>query len=222
MAAYAFDAKSGYFFEPSSAFYYDPKNKFYYNAHKQEYYHHTPLTEPPFTKFEYHPNGAPAADAASGAAAAAAPEAAAAAEKSAPEPAAPAPAAGELKPTAGPIVFGLPKKANKGTAAPAAAKKAAPAAAEAAAQPKPAQPKVALSHILAVGTDPAQIGRLRVNERAVTQQDPKTGKWLCFISRRQFADEAALHKHIAKSDLYKTALEKAANEGKVSIHDAAS
>jgi hypothetical protein len=43
------------------------------------------------------------------------------------------------------------------------------------------------------------------------------GASCCLVSRRQFATEDAPKKHITKSNLYKDALEKAANEGKVEL-----
>ena len=53
-----------------------------------------------------------------------------------------------------------------------------------------------------------------MNEKPIIER-AKNGKWQCLVSRRQFADEESLKKHIHRSTLYKDALEKAANESRI-------
>jgi len=199
-ASYTFDASSGYFYEPSSGFYYDPKLKVYYNAHTRAYYHHTPSTTPPFTKFEneqqrgqdHTPNDATATTTTTS-------------QKEDDVKTKPAEIISSIKrdgPTkqdlAGPITFGLSARQQpQATAAQPAAKKIAPA--------------FALSHVLAVGTDYAQLHRLKLDDLPVVRQCQRTGKWMCLISKRQFPTESQLQKHVAKSALYRDALEKAAS-----------
>jgi len=199
-AAYTFDAASGYFYEPSSGFYFDPKHKFYYNAHKQMYFYHTPRTEPPFTKFD-HPGTAGVQPAAPPPHAAVPPRAAEKAEIS---------EACELNSEFGPIVFGLAK---------AAAPKlvGAPKAPTSGFSAPKAAPRYAASHLIAVGTDYSQLHRLTVDAKPVVEYDESAKKWVCLVSRRRFADEDQLKKHVAKSTLYKEALEKAAAEARIDL-----
>jgi len=217
-AAFAFDPASRYFYEPQSGFYYDPKTKVYYNAHTKQYFYHTPNTTPPFTRFD-HPahNQQPADDAAKDAAAAK--EAAAAAKdaakqrkkkrhKEAPQPKEEPLAAAK----AGPIVFGLAK--------PGAAS-AAPAASGLAAAAKRVAPAFAASHVVALGSDYDQLHRLVVDNKPCVRHCPTSGKWMCLVSRRQFDSEDKLKRHVAKSQLYKDALEKAAHESRIVVRQPA-
>jgi len=125
---------------------------------------------------------------------------------------------GPLGAASKPLAFDLsksPTTAPAKDAKDAAGAAAASSSAAGAAPPKP--PALALSHVLAVGTDYDQLHRLAVNDRPVTRHDAASGKWMCLVSRRQFNDEAHLKKHIAKSQLYKDALEQAARDHKVAL-----
>ena len=106
---------------------------------------------------------------------------------------------------AGPIAFGL-----KPAAAPA------PRAVPPADGPARTAPATALSHLLAVGLDYDQLARVRLDGKPVVYHTD-AGKIACLVSKRQFADEGQLRKHVAKSKLYREAFERAANEGRVSL-----
>lgn len=95
----------------------------------------------------------------------------------------------------GPIVFGLGKQAVAGPDAP----------------PTKVAPAFKASHLIALGSDYEQLHRLAIDNKPVVKHCPKLGKWLCLISRRQFNSEDQLKRHVAKSQLYKTSLDKAAH-----------
>lgn len=82
-------------------------------------------------------------------------------------------------------------------------------------------PAFAASHVIALGSDYDQLHRLVVDNKPVVRQCPKSGKWMCLVSRRQFNTEDQLKKHVAKSQLYKEALEKAANESRLVLRQLA-
>jgi len=208
---YHFDAASGYFYEPISGFYYDPKQKFYFNAQTRDYFHHTPNTNPPFTKFDYLSSTTISSN----------------------TPAKNAPltshtkkeedlitpkqesekkinihhSAQHIKKT-GPIAFGLLK-----TSATINPKQTLSIHQS----PHTTSPKLALSQVLAVGTNYDQLHRLYINNRPAVAFCEANNKWLCLVSERQFSSEDKLKSHIAKSQLYKDALQRAVQNNLITL-----
>ena len=128
-----------------------------------------------------------------------------------PEPLAPPPPAA-LPPAAGPIAFGL----KAGPAPHVAINLGSAKALTAGRAPTDAKPTYALSHLLAVGLDYDQLPRVRFNGKALIEQT-SDGKVTCWVSKRKFASDDQLRKHIAKSKLYKEAYEKACVDGKITL-----
>ncbi|KAJ8611739.1 hypothetical protein CTAYLR_009512 [Chrysophaeum taylorii] len=189
-AAYAFDPTSRYFYEPVSGFYYDPKTKVYYNAHTKDYYHYAQHASPPFTKFEAPQQPPPDNNNNNNNTRSNSKPAAKKRSKK-----------HESSARKGPVAFGL---------APAAPQNE---------PPKKVAPAFAASRLLLMGHDYDQLHRLVVDNKPVIRHCPTTGKWMCLVSRRQFNSESLLKKHVAKSALYRDALEKAAHESRLIVID---
>mmetsp|Transcript_17676 Transcript_17676/g.53914 ORF Transcript_17676/g.53914 Transcript_17676/m.53914 type:complete len:364 (+) Transcript_17676:628-1719(+) len=208
-AAYTFDAASSYFYEPTSGFYYDPKAKLYYNAHSREYYRHSAPEGFRKVLLDVERQLGGGGD-----------------DKKAPvleeQPMAPevsnerTAAITTTTSTTKPIAFPVTKTAanvNNNNTKPSSFLPTTTTTTPA--------PAFALSHVLAVGTDYDQLHRLRLADGPLVRQCAKTGKWLCLVSRRQFPSEAALRKHVARSQLYKDALERAATSNTIALASSA-
>jgi hypothetical protein len=79
---------------------------------------------------------------------------------------------------------------------------------------------VGVAPLLALGTDYASIGKLRLlPEGGSSPGQPLAegsgSKWACLVSRRAFASQEQLAKHVRVSELYREELVKAISEGRV-------
>jgi hypothetical protein len=82
---------------------------------------------------------------------------------------------------------------------------------------------VGVAPLLALGTDYASIGKLRllpegsVGGEGLPLVEGSGDKWACLVSRRAFASEEQLAKHVRISKLYREELSKAIDQGRVVI-----